>query len=201
MLKVEIQQSISGSTRREVDRLIYDVWQAESRESGDVDLLVSGGTSVLDPLDALSTHVLVRNSANILVGYGRVAVAKDLEELRIVSRDAKISEPVIPLAYISRLVVDPEFRGQGVAGLIHKTRIEIAKTMGAAAVYGWAVGDKPRSALSKAGFVEGTSINGFTTNWYTTARKTRLVKLDLFPSGIADVDTKKNLPPNRREAL
>ena len=201
MLKVDVQQSISGNVRRDVDRLIYDVWQAESRESGDVDLLVSGGTSVLDPLDALSTHVLVRNSGNKLVGYGRVAVAANSDELRAVTRDATISDPIFPLAYISRLVVDPAFRGQGIASLIHKTRIEIARTKGAAVIYGWAVGDKPRTALANAGFIEGASLNGFTTNWYTTVRETRLVKLDLFPAGISGVDTKKNLPPNRREAL
>ncbi len=201
VFKVEIQQSISGSVRRDVDRLIFDVWTAESRESGDVDLLVSLGTSVLDQLDSLSTHVLVRNTENKLVGYGRVAIATDLAELRAATRDADIAGPLFPLGYISRLVVDPAFRGQGIASLIHTTRIEIARKSGAMTIYGWAVGDKPRAALARAGFSEGTSLCGFTTTWYTTVRKTRLVKLDLFPAELGGVDSKKDLPPRRREAL
>ena len=192
---------MSGTARRDVDRLIFEVWTSESLETGDVELLVSDATSVIDPLDSLSTHILIRNKENKLVGYGRVAIAFDGAAWSVVPRSAEITDALLPLAYISRLVVDPAYRGQGIASMIHKIRIEIARTSGASAIYGWAVGEKPRASLAKAGFSEGTCVNGFATNWYTTARKTRLVRLNLIPHKHADGKIDKSLPQKRRKAL
>lgn len=178
MYRAEIHNIITGASRREVDQLIFDVWSAESSKGHDVEILVPPGTSVLDPLDSVSTHVLVRNSENKLVGYGRVAIVFEPEALGS-ALDEVGSNLSFPLAYISRLVVHPDYQGLGIAQRIHNERINIARAHNIQNIYGWAVGEKPRSALAKAGFTEVKNRRGFATAWYKTPRTTRLVHLRL----------------------
>ena len=183
MHRAEIHDRLSATLRREVDRLIYHVWALESEAKKDVTMLASEAKPAFDTMDALSVHVLVRDDHHKLVGYGRVAIAKGPEDLRDGFAELNISVNEFPFAYVSRLVVHPNFRGQGIASLIHKTRIDIAKQRGAQVIYGWAVGEKPRGALLRCGFREISLRQGFKTSWYETRRDARLVMLHLNTGG------------------
>ncbi len=192
MHRVEIHDQLSATLRREVDALIYHVWASESESNMDVTMLASQTDPAADPMDARSVHVLVRSvdtdcqnhhGNHQLIGYGRVAMAANPQDLRdgfaelgIAANDS-VTE--FPIAYISRLVVHPDVRGRGIATLIHMNRIDIARRLGASVVYGWAVGEKPRGALIRCGFRETSRRHGFKTSWYETCRDARLVRLDL----------------------
>ena len=183
MHRVETHHHLNVTLKRDVDALIHNVWAMESMESCDVRMLAEPGQTTFDPLDLSSVHVLVRGENHELVGYGRVAVARDPDELNSGFAELGLILTDFPIAYISRLVVHPDTRGRGIASLIHKTRINIAANLGARLIYGWAVGEKPRGALSRFGFKESKVRNGFKTSWYETRREARLVKLDLSLSG------------------
>lgn len=179
MTTLEKITKLCAKRRSEVDELIHCSWSFESAEAKDVELLVERGDSVNDPLDVLSTHVLVRSEAGKLIGYGRVAIIHDNLPEPATLREIEGLGVDYPAAYISRLVVHPAFRGRGIATMIHQARLEIAADSGALAVYGWAVGDKPRTSLAQLGFEEIKVREGFETAWYRTSRATRLVKFDL----------------------
>jgi GNAT superfamily N-acetyltransferase len=181
MHTTEIHHQISSGLRREIDRLIFEVWQAEAKESQDVEILVQLGTTVLDPLDASSSHVIVRSPEGNLIGYGRVTICENLKPFNADIQEISVCSGMETFAYISRLVVHPEFRERGIATAIHQTRIEIARSHGISKIYGWAVGEKPRGALAKSGFRETERRRGFKTMWYQTERTTRLVERDIVP--------------------
>jgi GNAT superfamily N-acetyltransferase len=151
-------------------------------------MLVPPGKGVADPLDFASSHVLVWTVDGDLVGYGRVAVIENLKASEFKSiHELDIFHHTAPsrqgdsFAYISRLVVDPAHRRRGIATMIHKARIDVAAKLGATSMFGWAVGENPRTALTAAGFIEVLEKKGFSTSWYRTDRTTRLVKLNLLP--------------------
>ena len=189
MYTFEVYSDLPTKLRRPIDELIHRSWSFEAMKSGDVEILVPEGSSVSDPIDHVSHHVVARNQKGSIVGYGRVAITqgtgvmpgKSAGELDIPSYIQR-KDPNDRAAYISRLVVDPAHRGRGIATMIHKTRIEIASNLGAGVIYGWAVGDLPRNALTRVGFVEVGERQGFTTSWYITDRTTRLVKLEINPA-------------------
>lgn len=185
MYRTEIHRQLSIALREQIDQLIHRTWSFEASESGDVEVLGHETLGVHDPLDQLSLHVIVSDWNGTIVGYGRVAVtqlndaaAETLRELQFPTylNAAALNDSI---AYISRLVVDPHHRGRGIATIIHKTRIKLATNLGAQAIYGWAVGEKPRNVLSQMGFVEVLEKDGFTTPWYRTFRTARLVRFDL----------------------
>ena len=179
MYRVETHKKLDLASKREVDALIYLVWATESLENSDVRMLAQPGQNNQDPLDLSSVHVLVRGENDELAGYGRVTVAKNPDDLYPGFVELGVIVTEFPVAYISRLVVRPDVRGRGIASMIHKTRIDIATGLGARVIYGWAVGEKPRGALSRFGFKESKVRTGFNTTWYETRREARLVKLDM----------------------
>jgi GNAT superfamily N-acetyltransferase len=202
MYRTEIHRQLSPRLRDQVDHLIHRVWSFESRENGDVQVLAQANGGVLDPLDHLSLHVLILDRAGLLVGYGRIAVtqladsrAEILRELELPTYLNAISSETT-IAYISRLVVDPAHRGRGIASMIHQTRIKLANHLGADSIYGWAVGEKPRHALSQFGFAEVLERDGFSTPWYRTDRTTRLVKLDLSTAAKSEIETMRMASSN-----
>ena len=179
MYKQETHKEIPASLRAEIDELIHLCWSFESIETNDVELLVSRGSGVHDPLDSISNHVIVRNESGLLIGYGRIAIVENIESVNTTFEGLQTHDVTVPVAYISRLVVHPDFRGRGIANIIHRSRLQSAVNEGAKVVYGWAVGDKPRSALSQLGFKEISKRDGFLTAWYRTNRTTRLVKFEI----------------------
>jgi GNAT superfamily N-acetyltransferase len=185
MHRVEIHESLSALQRTQVSALIYQVWAAEAAASNDVTILTSPRQFAVDPLDDHAVHVLVHCDQtshqlyNQLVGYGRLSMAYDAKDMHERFSELGLAGGEFPVAYISRLVVHPDVRGQGIATRIHNTRINIARRLGAKSVYGWAVGEKPRGSLFRCGFREASLRQGFLTRWYETSRPTRLVRLDL----------------------
>jgi GNAT superfamily N-acetyltransferase len=188
MFHIQTFSHLVAPLRFQVDQLIHHVWTTEASQSSDVEVLVKAGTNVVDPLDAMSTHVVVRGENSQIIGYGRVTIASNSTQFHSMIQETELEAPAYPVACISRLVVHPDYRNQGIATAIHKTRIEIAKANGAAAIYGWAVGNKPRHSLASIGFNESKLRHGCTNTWYQTTRDTRLVRLALATESFQTVE-------------
>lgn len=178
MLTVCCHYETSDGLRKAIDQLIYDAWAAEAHRKNNVQLLVNKGASVIDPLDRLAAHVLAYDTSGVLVGYGRLSFLNGQELPAELSLDAELKDSSI-LAYMSRLVVHPDYQGQGISKVIHRTRVKLAVAVGAENIFGWAVGDLPTRNLLSLGFQPVKVKQGFQCGWYSTSRRTTLMKLDL----------------------
>ena len=184
MYRIDIYRELTPDQQNQIGCLIYRSWVREAEEHHDVQVIVGKDQTVYDPLDRSAWHVTAWKDNDTLVGYARLSlvnpflITNEFDEVKLPSF-LETSPMTHTAAYASRLVVDPNQRGQGVGRLLINTRIQLAKELDASVIYGWAVGEKSRSALAEAGFTEVLERQGFSTPWYRTKRKTRLVKLDL----------------------
>jgi GNAT superfamily N-acetyltransferase len=178
MYEVRLHNFLSYALRRKVDHLIHHVWSDEARRAGDVELLVNRGESVIDELDLLSTHILVFKKPSQLIGYGRISLvsSKNLpDELR---DDADVMLDGSS-AYLSRMVVHPNYQGLGISKSIHGARLKVAQAWGAEQVVGWAVGGRPSDNLSHLGFIQIKKKQGFRCAWYKTSRTAILMAYEV----------------------
>lgn len=178
MFKVCCHYETADGLRQAIDQLIYNVWTSEAQREDNIQLLVNKGTSVKDPLDRHAAHVLIYDASGVLVGYGRLSFLNGQELPAELSLDEELKNSSI-LAYMSRLVVHPDYQGQGISKIIHRTRVKLAVAVGAENIFGWAVGDLPTRNLLKLGFQAVKVKQGFQCGWYSTRRRTTLMKLDL----------------------
>jgi GNAT superfamily N-acetyltransferase len=184
MFRISNHPYLSQCERHEVDQLIRESWAFESLKHQDVTVNRDHSTPN-DPLDHQAIHILARDGDGRLVGYGRVSIAFTSDDLITTFAELGVGESDYPVAYISRLVVKPEARHQGIANLIHHARIDAAKGVGARTIYGWAVGSAPKSSLLRLGFKERSARKGFKTGYYETARTATLVMLSIAPQSEA----------------
>lgn len=178
MFETLILKGLPWRLRQHVDNLIHDVWSEESLEHRDVTLLVPRGITALDTLEDGSIHVLILDDHAGLVGYGRVSMIDRNAIPDELSGDMLVSG-LEKAAYISRLVVHPRFRSQGISKLIHAIRLDEAAKNGASDVVGWAVGPLAERNLLALGFEPIRSKSGFICPWYRTSRTATLMRLDL----------------------
>ena len=178
MVRILKLQKLTSTERQAVDQLIRESWSFESLRHSDV-TVSSGQWTPDDPLDQNAIHILARDSSGTLVGYGRVSIAYTIDDLNNTFKELGIDHFDFPVAYISRLVVKPEARHQGIANQIHKARIDAARMVGARTIYGWAVGAAPKASLIRLGFEERSARKGFKTGYYETKRPATLVMMSL----------------------
>ena len=181
MFHLNVIATLDSSQRDAVDQLILDVWSHEAEVAHDVEVLAQRGVSVIDPLDDRSVHLLVWSDER-LVGYSRLSIfiteqALDLAPVEV----PRLARPFRPVAYLSRLVVDPKTRGQGVARLMDQVRVEIAQDSGASAIVVCAVGKIRVDSLEHSGFTSIAQYPDFQNGWYKTSRPTQTMKLMLSP--------------------
>ena len=179
MLEMVTKNRLTDTERSPVDALIRYVWKHEENSRADVEVFDQAKSESDDALDRNAVHVLVWDNQN-LVGYGRVTLFLSRSELIEAPREV----PSLPLqissaAFLSRLVVHPKWRGQGIGGRIDQQRIHIARKCNVDVILGCAVGDKRQKALQTSGFVTEGQIASFQTPWYRTSRNVALMKLDL----------------------
>lgn len=180
---VEVIRQLSPSELSEIRSLIFSVWSFEASQGHDVQMKTRDPSLVLESLNSRSIHVLVRRDHK-LVGYGRLTIFETLDELLIHISELrgsliKSSLAKGPKGYLSRLVVDLAFQGQGVASLISQARFEIAAASGVSHLVGSIVGAQRQAKVAKDGFVPIVPIFGFQTPWYVTSRPVQLMVLDV----------------------
>jgi GNAT superfamily N-acetyltransferase len=178
MVRISKQQRLTDAERLAVDQLIRESWAFESLKHRDV-TMAPNHTPLSDPLDQKAIHILARDAEGRLLGYGRVSIAYTADELSTTFAELGVGDSDFPVAYISRLVVKPEARHQGIANLIRHARIEAARLAGARTIYAWAVGAAPKASLLRLGFKERISRQGFKTGYYETRRTATLVMMSL----------------------
>lgn len=184
MFRLDVIATLTASQRDAVDKLIVDVWSHEAELTHDVEVLAKNGISVIDPLDDRSVHLLVW-SDDRLVGYSRLSIFLTQQALDQAPQEVpRLPPPFKPVAYLSRLVVDPLSRGQGVARLMDQVRIEIAQDSGANAIVVCAVGKIRCTSLEHSGFSTIADYPAFQNGWYRTSRQTKSMKLQLLPLSI-----------------
>lgn len=177
MFHLDVIATLNATQRDAVDQLILNVWNYEAEVAQDVEVLARKGISVIDPLDDRSVHLLVW-SDDRLVGYSRLSIFLTQQALDMAPVEVpRLSRPFKPVAYLSRLVVDPKSRGQGVARLMDQVRIEIAQDSGASAIVVCAVGPIRVNSLSHSGFTSIAPYPDFQNGWYKTSRPTETMKL------------------------
>ena len=181
MFHLNVIATLNASQRDAVDQLILDVWSYEAEVAHDVEVLARKGISVIDPLDDRSVHLLVW-SDDRLVGYSRLSIFLTEQALEMAPVEVpRLPRPFKPVAYLSRLVVDPKTRGQGVARLMDQVRVEIAQDSGASAIVVCAVGNIRVHSLEHSGFTTIAQYPDFQNGWYKTSRPTKTMKLMLSP--------------------
>lgn len=181
MFHLDVLATLSAPQRAAVDYLIHDVWSHEAEVGHDVEVLAKKGIGVKDPLDDHSVHLLVW-SGERLVGYSRLSIFLTQEALdKAPAEVPRLPGSFKPLAYLSRMVVDPKTRGQGVAKLMDQVRIEVAQDSGASAIVVCAVGSIRHHSLEHSGFKTIATYPTFQNGWYKTSRPTKSMKLILPP--------------------
>ena len=177
MHKIIQHNFLTYDLRRKVDHLIHAVWSQEAKLSDDVKMLVAKGDTVVDELDLLSTHVLLFKKPSQLIGYGRISWLPTISlPMETLQSTQMLTEGTT--AYISRLVVHPNFQGLGLAQVIHNRRLEIARAWGADRVVGWAIGEKAKKNLTYLGFRPLHLKEGFQCAWYQTTRQALFMSLE-----------------------
>jgi GNAT superfamily N-acetyltransferase len=179
-IRFESKTTLDSELRSKIDQLIFDVWSYEEARYKDVSVVQPEPfLDNPDPLDQNAYHALAWHEDR-LVGYARVNIFQSF-------KDMVLSSPEIPsfisssgaCAFVSRLVVDPDFRRLGVASTLAQMRIEIAKNSGARFVYGCVVGVNRQIQVSKSNFQKIHQIENFRTKWYTTSRSVSLMMLKI----------------------
>jgi GNAT superfamily N-acetyltransferase len=188
MLKLEVKSELTILERQAIEHLIYGVWRFEAEATHEVEMIKDRVETVHDPLDNNAVHVLIRDEHR-LVGYGRVTTFESYGHMAATSKEIPHvnMQPPGQCAFMSRLVVHPRWRGQGIGSLIGETRIKAAKDQGVETVYGCAVGRQRQKQLAHAGFVSLQNIENFKTPWYITTREVCLMSLatrDYFNSDV-----------------
>lgn len=116
-------------------------------------LVFSLPTSDDEPLDASGLHFGVLEDA-ALVAAARLDVFRDCEEIPYLDRidHLGITDLPTPIGVMSRLVVHPSSRRQGLGSLMDKHRIEVAKRRQLACLIGVTVAEYREAALAKLSF-------------------------------------------------
>jgi len=90
----------------------------------------------IDDHDRRSWHFMI-SSADRLVAAGRLTVCKSLDDLPDeTSFGPYRAQMTTPVGFAGRLVVDPSYRHRGLAERIIVARLDLARTLGLAQVWG-----------------------------------------------------------------
>ncbi len=131
---------------QQIGRLRFRAWQTEASFTGNSDVW-------LDEYDATAIHFTFFDgeepvAAARLTVHGSV---RDIPHAEIQDH-AFPSEPPLPVAYLSRLVVDPGYRKQGLGTRLDEVRIEKAITLGCGSIVTRPVDDRRVRQLEALGF-------------------------------------------------
>jgi predicted GNAT family N-acyltransferase len=178
-LKICTRHDLNLQERTAIHQLIHKVWTHEQSTSGDVEVLASPDQPKMDPLDLSAVHILVWHQER-MVGYGRLSIYKGAVEIA----NAPLEVPCLKnkaqrIGYLSRLVIDPSFRGIGLSRIIDEERIEIAREHGVQILSACVVGLKRQQALRTLGFQMHEKVDHFETPWYRTTRPVSVMTLQV----------------------
>jgi predicted GNAT family N-acyltransferase len=181
VFKLEVKSQITGTERRRIEQLIFDVWSHEQEAQKDVEIITSRDHLIPDALNEGAHHVMVFLK-NELIGYGRITLFLSPDDLKRAPKEVPVLDSVYKsAAFISRLVVHPKARRQGVATMISEKRLAIAHSYDVDIILACAVGEYRQKSLQSAGFKAVADVPKFITPWYTTSRPVKVMKLDLHP--------------------
>jgi len=155
MAKSELSaRELTADEIASVDGLRHESWRA-TRPSQEARLL-NAGYFESPPGLALYYGVVLTGS---VVGAGRLSIHRSLADVpeAQVYGEAFLAQLRYPVASINRLAVHPDYRRQGIAGLVDQARLQRARLEGCTVVLAWFTpksGDHRLIQLREYGFGE-----------------------------------------------
>ena len=121
-------------------------WQTEASFTGNSDVW-------LDEYDATAIHFAFFDG-DAPVAAARLTVHESVRDIphAEIQDHAFLNEPPLPVAYLSRLVVDPHYRRQGLGTRLDEIRLEKAQQLSCASIVARPVDDRRVRQLESLGF-------------------------------------------------
>lgn len=143
-----LRETLASDTARlqQIGRLRSRAWQTEASFTGNSDVW-------LDEYDASAMHFAFFDGEEP-VAAARLTVHESVREIphAEIQDHAFPSEPPLPVAYLSRLVVEPGYRKQGLGTRLDEVRIAKAIELGCGSIVARPVDDRRVRQLEALGF-------------------------------------------------